>query len=115
MDIVRWAESELKIVGKRCDLCSRDWRGYRGLDQEFEVFEFTQIQVHAGYGAVHYVDGDRLIADLCQCCTYVLLGRVLRRISNEFEREPTTAEAERSEDTLFEFLYPTPPKSKAIH
>lgn len=115
MEIVRWEKSRLQVVGKRCDQCNRDWRGYRGLDQEFEVYEFTRIQVNAGYGAVHYVDGDRLIADLCQCCTYVLLGRVLRRISNEFEREPTTAEAERSEDALFDFLCPTPPKTTVIH
>jgi len=106
MDIVRWEESELRIIGKRCDKCGRDWRAYRSLDQELELFEFTRINVNAGYNALHFVDGDRLIADLCQCCTSTLLGRVLRRVGNEFEREPTAVESERSEDAWFEFFYP---------
>lgn len=115
MEIVRWENSQMQIVGLRCDLCNRDWRGYKGLDQEFEVLEFTRIKVNAGYGARHFVDGDRLVSDLCQCCTSALLGRVLRRVGNEFERQPTAAEAERSEDILFDLLYPEAPKITVIH
>lgn len=115
MDIVRWEESELRVVGKRCDKCCRDWRGYRSLDQEFEIFEFTRIHVNAGYGAVHWTDGDRLVADLCQCCASALLGPVLRKVGNEFERERTAAESERADEVLFDWLYPAPSKGPMLH
>lgn len=114
MDIVRWNQSELKVVGKRCDKCGRDWRSYRSLDQELELAEFTRIKVNAGYNALHFVDGDYLLADLCQCCTSALLGSVLRRVGNQFERELTVAELERADDAWFDLAFPHPNKGPRL-
>lgn len=89
MEIIRSVEGlGFKVVGKRCDSCKRDWRSYRSVDEELEMFEFTRIEVHAGYMAVRFVDGDRLVADLCQHCTYARLGKILRHLGNEFEVPP---------------------------
>ncbi|MCC2626742.1 MAG: hypothetical protein K0S14_392 [Thermomicrobiales bacterium] len=90
MEIIRQVEGlGWKVVGRRCDCCKRDWRGHRSLEEQFETFEFTRIEVNAGYGAVRFVDGDRLVADLCQYCTHALLSNILRKLGNEFEMPVT--------------------------
>ncbi|MGQ0699369.1 MAG: hypothetical protein ACT4PZ_14125 [Panacagrimonas sp.] len=106
MEIIRLVEGlGFKVVGKRCDSCKRDWRSYRSLDQELEMFEFTRIEVHAGYMAVRFVDGDRLVADLCQYCTHARLGKILRHLGNQFEIPATPEQIEEAEDLWIEALY----------
>jgi hypothetical protein len=90
LDIIREVKGlGFKVVGKRCDCCKRDWRGHRSFDEELELFEFTRIEVRAGYMAVRFVDGDRLVADLCQYCAYAKLSPFLRHLGNEFEIPPS--------------------------
>lgn len=106
MDIIRQVEGMgFKVIGKRCDACKRDWRSYRSLDEEFEMFEFIRIEVRAGYGAVRFVDGDRLVADLCQHCVHARLGKVLRLLGNEFEVPATPEQTEAADELWIEALY----------
>lgn len=106
MEIIRPVEGlGFKVIGKRCDCCKRDWRSYRSFDEELELFEFTKIEVCAGYAAVRFVDGDRLVADLCQYCTHARLGKILRHLGNQFEIPATPEQIEEAEDRWIEALY----------
>lgn len=116
MDIIRLTTAgDYEIVGKQCDKCRRAWRAHRSLEDQLEMYEFTRIEVHAGYGAVHFVDGDHLVADLCQCCCSAILGRVLRKIGNEWDREPTPEQEQLADDLFFDFLHPTPKVTPRTH
>lgn len=91
MEIIRPVEGlGFKVIGKQCDCCKRDWRSYRSFDEELELFEFTRIEVRAGYAAERFVDGDQLVADLCQYCDYARLGKILRHLGNIFEVPPSS-------------------------
>lgn len=106
MDIIRPVEGlGFKAIGKRCDCSKRDWRSYRCFDEGLELFEFTKIEVRAGYAAMRFVDGDRLVADLCQYCTHARLGKILRHLGNQFDIPATPEQIEEAEDLWIEALY----------
>lgn len=115
MDIVRAVEGlGFRVIGRRCDRCRHDWRAHRSLSEELELGEFIRIEVRAGYNATRFVDGDRLVADLCQHCVHQLLSGVLRHLGNDFERPVTDEQRDRADELWFDLLYGTkrPPSDR---
>jgi hypothetical protein len=54
-----------------------------GLDELFEIQEFVQIRVRAGYGARRFEDGDVWEAVLCQDCAFELFAPFARRLATQ--------------------------------
>lgn len=69
-------------VGMRCDRCGHEARACRSLAEEFAMHEFVRIDVHAGYGAEHFSDGDSWAVDLCERCIHELLAPHLRLVQS---------------------------------
>lgn len=116
MDIVRAVEGMgFRIIGKRCDRCRHDWRAHRSLCEELEMQEFVRIEVRSGYNATRFVDGDRLVADLCQHCVYQLLAGVLRHLGNEIDRPVTAEEMAEAEEAWAELFQPAAPFTPTVH
>ncbi len=78
-------------VGMRCDRCGHEARACRSLAEEFAMSEFVRIDVHAGYGAEHFSDGDSWAVDLCERCLHELLAPYLRLVRSAEERELQSA------------------------
>lgn len=88
MEIVRaLPDGDFVRVGMRCDRCGQEVRTRRSLTEEFAMYEFVRVDVHAGYGAEYFSDGDSWAADLCERCIYGMLAPHLRMTCGAAERE----------------------------
>lgn len=88
MEIMRaLPDGSFDKVGMRCDRCGQEVRACRSLEEYFAMFEFVRIDVHAGYGADYFADGDSWAADLCERCVHKLLAPYLRLTFSYEERE----------------------------
>jgi len=85
--ILALPEGGFDKVGMRCDRCGQEARARRSLGEEFAMYEFVRIDVHAGYGAECFSDGDSWAADLCERCVHELLAPYLRLVRSPKERE----------------------------
>lgn len=74
-------------IGMRCDRCGCEVRACRSLTEQFAIHEFVRVDVHAGYGAEHFTDGDSWVTDLCEGCVHGLLAPYLRRVRGAQDRE----------------------------
>ena len=67
---------EVKILDEiQCDVCKKlvKWD-----DNELEAQEFLQIKEVYGYGSTHFGDMVEMEIDICEECTYEMLGPFCR-------------------------------------
>lgn len=67
---------EVQILDEvQCDVCKK-WFSVK--DNEFEVQEFLHIKELYGYGSKHFGDMTEMEIDICEACTYEMLGPFCR-------------------------------------
>lgn len=72
------------------------------LDTLFELCEFVQIQIYAGYGARRFKDGDIWEINLCQDCAFELLSPYARLIASEDDQAELVSPLESVAGTIFD-------------
>ena len=63
---------ERRLVSITCDCCKVEYK------DEMEIYEFLSWHDRCGYGNRMFGDLNEVDLDLCQNCTFELLGRYIR-------------------------------------